>query len=413
MTPNQRAPYERKAAEQRELERGMSGSGSVASSWSSTQSSIKRSSAENDIFGAYPPSTSSLTTSVTGLSDLSSTSAVRSRRDRTNAYIERVLRDRLMDNSYSLSSEKEALCAQKWYFIKFVTFCECDVKVDHYDPYYVLGEVGLIEYSLLDGIGIDYYHSFIKPNKIPLGYTSRCMDSQRDVHKIPLDSAENSKLVKGKTYGQIYKDIYEFVTRSSSSGGGSSGGRLPLLFCMSADVAETRFGLEFLWDKALEELKLDMPPLHDQISDLEWLVMALTDNSLSFVQSTELLTRYSFDYSANTRCEYHDEESVIHCALGIVKRKAYFISDHVCPLNNIQVTTAHLPVEPATGVVVDDEVIDFTSKFNQAACGGGRSGWANARGNNASWRSNNRGEIENDRPYKQAKSGYQQSFDIR
>ena len=32
----------------------------------------------------------------------------------------------------------------------------------------------------------DEYHAFIKPNPVPLGFRSRCMDSERDVHKIPL-----------------------------------------------------------------------------------------------------------------------------------------------------------------------------------------------------------------------------------
>lgn len=41
-------------------------------------------------------------------------------------------------------------------------------------------KVALLEYSLEKGI-VDEYHAFIKPNKIPLGYTSQCMDCSKEV----------------------------------------------------------------------------------------------------------------------------------------------------------------------------------------------------------------------------------------
>ncbi len=73
---------------------------------------------------------------------------------------------------------------QRWYFIKFQSFCKSDSNGDikpNYRPYFVLAEVALIEYTLKDGI-LKEYHSFIKPNQIPLGYTSQCMERSKEVN---------------------------------------------------------------------------------------------------------------------------------------------------------------------------------------------------------------------------------------
>lgn len=104
------------------------------------------------------------------------------------------------DPSESLNAIKK----QHWYFINFQTFCKSEVNPDptyDYSPYFVLAEVkiyilinvyflflfeyfsikvALLEFSLEEGI-IDEYHAFIKPNKIPLGYTSQCMDCSKEV----------------------------------------------------------------------------------------------------------------------------------------------------------------------------------------------------------------------------------------
>lgn len=381
MTPNQRAPYERLALEHRESEKSGNTGGAFSSSSSKRGGASSGPASEVDNYKASIAA--SLMTSVTG-SELVGTS--KPRRERVRMFIEKLIREEMCESGVS---EKEALCSRRWYFIKFVTFCRSDIPQDGYDPYYVLGEVGLVEYGLEDGITAEY-HSFIAPNKIPLGYLSRCMDSERDVHKIPLESARNSRLVNDKTYAQIYRDIYEFVTRESD--------RVPLLFCMSEDMEETRFGLEYLYDESRRD-GVRLPEMHENVSDLEWLVVGLADNQLSFVQSGELLSRYSYDYSSQTRCEYHDEEGVICCALGLVKRKAYLISDHLCPMHGIQVTPAHLPVESAACETVEDDLAEFRFKYRQAAAGLGWRGY--------------RSELQNGRAPKQARSGYDSSYDIR
>ncbi len=96
--------------------------------------------------------------------------------------------------------------------MKFITFCRVEPPGDFgYSPYYVLAELGMIEYSLAEGI-IDEYHTFIKPNTVPVGYLSKCLDSSRDYHKIPFNEKENSALID-KGYYEIYRDLSTFLSK--------------------------------------------------------------------------------------------------------------------------------------------------------------------------------------------------------
>jgi hypothetical protein len=237
-----------------------------------------------------------------------------------------------------LFENKEKMISQPWYFVKFSTFCRCDIAEEQYCPYFVLGEVGLVEYSLKAGI-TNEYHAFIRPNKIPVGYRSLCMDSSRDINKIPLDNFAHCQ----KTYREIYSQIESFLAPSRHNGSYTS------VFCLSKDVEETRFGLKFLRDSSLVETKFDPS---ERVNDIESLFVHLMDSKIAILSAREKLTSYAFDYSSNTKCAYHDEQSTLHCALGAVKRFAYLISDSACALHNIPIMPKrHLPEEEPVGDV--------------------------------------------------------------
>ena len=180
MTPTQRAPYERHSKETRESEK-------LDRSFQITMPKL---------LSAGQSSTVSAISCDDPFYD------IKVRRQETRSEIEKLVKGK----------SDEALVQQPFYIVKFVTFCRCDVKEDGFQPYYVLGEVGIVEYSLTEGITASY-HSFIKPNKIPMGYLSKCMDSSRDVHKIPIEAAANNELVKNKTYEEVYREICQFVSK--------------------------------------------------------------------------------------------------------------------------------------------------------------------------------------------------------
>lgn len=94
--------------------------------------------------------------------------------------------------------------------------------------------------------------------------------------------------------------------------------------------------------------------------------MEMSLRNVTFAQADDLLTKYSFDYSPNTKCRYHQEEGTINCALGLVKRKAYLISDHICPLYSISVTPDHLPMQEKVGERIVDEMAELAVLFRRS-----------------------------------------------
>lgn len=248
----------------------------------------------------------------------------------------------------SLSSVKredgrsmDGIKEQHWYFIQFQTFCKSDVNPDpdhRYNPYFVLAEVAIIEYSLKKGI-VNEYHSFIKPNKIPLGYTSQCMDKSKEDHQIPLYSFDKLK----KTYTEIYNDIKRFTKQYSNN-------EVPV-FCMNKDLEATRFALKFLYNNT---------PSHEifpfnKVYTLENLVVNLAkycSTEYSFESAHDLLTSYAFDYTPNSRCDYHEDLCITHCSLGLVKKYSYLISDNICQFYDIDLTDNHIPVQKSVGTII-------------------------------------------------------------
>lgn len=105
--------------------------------------------------------------------------------------------------------------------------------------------------------------------------------------------------------------------------------------------------------------------MSEHVYDLECLVMEMSLGTITFSRAEDLLTKYSFDYSPNTKCRYHQEEGTINCALGLVKRKAYLISDHICPLYSIDVTPKHLPTHETVGERIVDEMAELTVLFRR------------------------------------------------
>lgn len=253
-----------------------------------------------------------------------------------------------------LSSIKQ----HRWYFINFQTFCKSDSNSDsdyNYKPYYVLAEIGLIEYSLQDGI-IDEYHAFIKPNQIPLGYTSQCMDRSKEEHQIPLYNFEKAK----KTYAEIYANIRKFLLPKKENN------FFVPVFCMSKEIEETRFGLKYLFNNTPgADARGEFP--FKRIFDLESLVVNLGKRAnieYSTASAHDILTSYKFDYTPKSRCPFHEELGIINCSLGLVKKAAYHISDNICQFYDIELTTKHIPATKSIGTVIYKQQSNFCSDFS-------------------------------------------------
>ena len=83
---------------------------------------------------------------------------------------------------------------------------------------------------------------------------------------MPLDSFSEVK----KSYDQIYQDLYKFIKPMDDENNNNP----KVVFSLYKDIAETRFGLKFLHDRAIES-KMYNISLIDRIYDLENLVNKL------------------------------------------------------------------------------------------------------------------------------------------
>lgn len=83
-----------------------------------------------------------------------------------------------------------------------------------------------------------------------------------------------------------------------------------------------------------------------------FLTSCVSSLNLSYNAARDLLTSYSFDYSPNSRCEFHEEAGSTFCALGFAKRAAFHISDRICKSYGIEVTPKHIPVEEPVGTII-------------------------------------------------------------
>ena len=97
------------------------------------------------------------------------------------------------------------------------------------------------------------------------------MDTARDVlGEMPIDGFDQAK----KVYQQIYKEIEVFI--SSNGDENNNINNKMTVYCLAKDIAETRFGLEFLYDRTIETLQTEPPTrLIEQVYDLEILVNKL------------------------------------------------------------------------------------------------------------------------------------------
>lgn len=220
------------------------------------------------------------------------------------------------------------------YIIQFMSLTKHDLN-----PYWVLCEVALIEFSFKNGI-TKKYESLIQPNEIPLGGMARCKER---AEKYRLDC--NLLKTADRPDTNIFKSILEFIDSSST------------IFCVSPNngVDMTQFGLAYLSDKSS----------NTNIIPLEWLFMALTNVThapISFEHAYEELLSDEFQYSNNfTCCNYHSKKDGHRiCALDLLHQYAFLLSKNFCPKFNIQMIEGkHFPIYVKTYIDNKDNFDDY------------------------------------------------------
>lgn len=235
-------------------------------------------------------------------------------------------------------------------FMHIQTFCKTNEDDDE-EQYYVLAEIGIVRYSLSKGIE-ETLHTFIKPEKIPIGYRSTCMSNSKEYHQIPLDDFEEAI----DDYGKIYDDIEGFLKRENKFNGE--------VYCFDSDIPCIRWSLD--WLKSKKGLRT---PSEIQVKSLQALLCAMATKSqieLTYMSATDLLKSTYYDYSYDTRCEYHENICSIYCSLGYVKRYSFIISEYFCNLFKIPtILGKHVPKDRGINCVLNVSTYDRTKSVNR------------------------------------------------
>ncbi len=109
-------------------------------------------------------------------------------------------------------------------------------------------------------------------------------------HQIPLNFDQAKK-----SYNEILINIRNFLKPKKENHS------FVPVFCMAKDLEVTKFGLQYLFDNSHEN---DIEYPFKRIYDLESLIVNLGRQSqvdYSIASANDLLTSYSYDYTANSR----------------------------------------------------------------------------------------------------------------
>lgn len=224
------------------------------------------------------------------------------------------------------------LADEKFYIINIQTLC----KTDNGD--YLPCEIGAIEYSIRRGI-TKTLHRFIEPGRIPTGYLGECKTKSEDYHQIPVQRFDKADA----NYRGLWIQLENFVNPNGEKP------EYPPFYCMGTDVEEMDYCLNWVHDKACLGYANRLKKVYS-LEDLVQDMFGHIGHSVSETQVIDLLTAHTWDFEPKTRCDFHEELECKYCSMGIINRYAYAISDSVCPLYEVQITTKHLPIRDESSV---------------------------------------------------------------
>ncbi|XP_032783335.1 protein maelstrom homolog [Daphnia magna] len=206
-------------------------------------------------------------------------------------------------------------------------------------------EISIVKFSLLDGIA-RYYHEFIEPGQIRLGYANEAKIHSESTHQIPT----NGFKLANANYVAIVDNIKKMLLQSD-------GGIAPL-FVVDEDKVKAVYILDWLVKKCCQ-----MNETYDTVNPFKCYSLNklfyelrrhadLNNPSLMFASPALVADHFGkgmFYYSKNMACQWHvDEDNVTFCSLTRVKNYAYTISDLCCENYDLSLLpNRHCPADVA------------------------------------------------------------------
>ncbi|CAF2879316.1 unnamed protein product [Rotaria sp. Silwood2] len=255
------------------------------------------------------------------------------------------------------------------YIINFQIFC----KVDEEDGgQFIPAEMCILRYTLNEGV-IIYKQRFLKPDKIPSGYMSSCLEHLKETHQIPLKDFTEAT----DNYQQIYYELKSFLlstttnnkTNHISNNDDDDDDRTrrrylrltqPCVFFPALEYEQTSTLLDWLQEKA-EGTKPTKDTRVANLASIESLIIILAKLknycvSRDDIQKTFANAAYSF--MIEERCPYHYQIGTNHCSVARCHAAAKLISAY---LNQLYVP------ERLTSTTGRHSQNSFVNKTNQSS----------------------------------------------
>uniref|UniRef100_G1NNP4 Maelstrom spermatogenic transposon silencer n=1 Tax=Meleagris gallopavo TaxID=9103 RepID=G1NNP4_MELGA len=162
------------------------------------------------------------------------------------------------------------------------------------------------------------------------GYRYHCQAASDATHKIPISGFHLSRTC----YPVVIRELLQFAQPAR--------GVCPRFYCKSDDRFRISWCLERMASVAGVESPLELLTVED-------LVIKLYQKKYHKEPSKTWVSReldvVLWDFSSNTRCEWHEENDILCCALASCKKIAYCISKSLAGVYGVSLTAAHLPLK--------------------------------------------------------------------
>ncbi|CAF0746824.1 unnamed protein product [Rotaria sordida] len=257
------------------------------------------------------------------------------------------------------------------YIINFQIFC----KVDEEDGgQYVPAEMCILRYTLAEGATI-FRQVFIKPDKIPPGYMSACLEHLKSTHEIPLkDFSEASD-----NYKMIYQQLKSFlipniINKTNQLSDDDRTRRRyqrlnqPCVFFPAIEYEQTNRLMDWLQEKA-EGVKPTKDTRLINFASVESLIMLLVELKKQRISRDDIHKTFenaAYSFMIEERCNYHSQLGISHCSVARCYASAKLISAY---LNQLYIperpaSTMMTGKRPLSTSMINSDTLSITSMNN-------------------------------------------------
>ncbi|XP_074595525.1 protein maelstrom homolog [Brevipalpus obovatus] len=250
-----------------------------------------------------------------------------------------------------ISCSVDELKVKPIYIISFNVMC------NNADNEYIPLEVGIVKYTFEDGIK-ESLHMFVDAGPAPDGFAREAREHSLETHQIPLDGFAPSTGYECVPYDKVLEKIDQFVVEEKLFAPSSGNIGVRPLFATPHDQQElaliqSRSCLATIGKRAQN---VDFAKSFEvlDITKLLFNIYNKLGKGTFIGLCLDKMSSTTFDYTPNTRCDFHDEKDCKFCALSLSKKLAYLLSDNLCAELEITPTENHFPTGSSDEIAMED-----------------------------------------------------------